>query len=238
MIRDYIAIDLETTGLNPKEDAIIEIGAVKVRNGILTEEFHTMVNPGRIIPARVVELTGITQREVGEAPDFQTIMGNLQNFLGDDVLLGHNIMFDYSFLKRSVVNHGGVTNKGQDTFEKQGIDTLKLARIFLPQLESRRLDYLCKYYHIPLQSHRALEDAKGTAQLYEAFLLQFDEERALLPVSLSYQVKKEGPLTKAQKERLYMLTAKHKIIVDYDIEFLTKNEASRHLDRILAEYGR
>lgn len=240
MIQDYISIDLETTGLSPREDAITEIGAVKVRDGRIVQEFHTLLNPRRTIPQRVVELTGISQAMVEDAPVFTDVMEELLNFLEDDILLGHNILFDYSFLKRSIVNFGGVTNKGQDTWEKQGIDTLKIARMCLPLLESRRLDFLCQYYQIPLTSHRALGDATGTAFLYSRMLEEFyvEHTQSFAPYALKYKVKKESPITKAQKEWLYVLIAKHKLIVDYDVDALTKNEASRHLDKILAEYGR
>ena len=159
MTTSYVCIDLETTGLNPKLDKIIEIGAVKVIDGQITDTFHSYVNPGRKLEERIVELTGIGQEQVDAAPDIARIFPGLEKFLGDLPLLGHRILFDYSFLKKAAVNL-------KCPFEKQGIDTLRIARCFLPQLEHRTLPYLCEYYQIAHQAHRASADAEATSRLY------------------------------------------------------------------------
>ena len=137
MTDDYIALDLETTGLNPKLDKIIEIGAVRVRKGRTEDTFHSLVNPGRAVEERVSELTGIDDGMLAGAPDMGQLLKPLLAFIGGDILIGHRILFDYSFLKKEAVNQGV-------SFEKEGIDTLKLARKFLPDLESRRLAYRCR----------------------------------------------------------------------------------------------
>ena len=233
MIDSYICIDLETTGLNPKMDKIIEIGAVKVIGGEVKDTFATFVNPGRVLEERVSELTGITNAQLENAPYIEDILPMLEEFLEDLPLLGHRILFDYSFLKKAMV-----TNKR--SFERKGIDTLRIARRFLPTLEHRTLEFLCKHYGIEHTAHRALEDAKATAALYHILADAFYEEGeacfSLQP--LVYQVKKETPITKPQKERLYRLLEKHGITPDYDVEKLTRSEASRHTDKILAKYGR
>lgn len=229
----YTVLDLETTGLNPKHDRIIEIGAVKVRDGKVTDQFQTLINPGRILEQRVCELTGIHNEMLKEAPQIETQIEPLLAFIGDDVLVGHRILFDYSFVKKAAVNQ-------KLNFEKKGIDTLKLARKFLPELESRKLEYLCTYYGIRHQAHRALGDAQATAVLYDKLVELFYEadEKAFQPIPLIYQVKKETPITKPQKERLYKLLDKHRITIEYDVDKLTRSEADRTIDRILAEYGR
>lgn len=233
MTDTYTVLDLETTGLNPKQDRIIEIGAVKVCAGKVTDSFQTLVNPGRVLEERVCELTGIRNEMLQEAPEIEMVLQPLLDFIGEDVLVGHRILFDYSFVKRAAVNHKLV-------FEKKGIDTLKLARKFLPELESRRLEYLCTYYGISHTAHRALGDAQATAVLYEKLAELFYEadEKAFQPIPLVYQVKKETPITKPQKERLYKLLDKHRITIEYNVDKLTRNEADRIIDRILAKYGR
>ena len=158
---------------------------------------------------------------------------------------------DFSFIKKAAVNQ-------KLTFEREGVDTLKIARNFLPELPHRSLGYLCEYYAIEHQAHRALEDARATMQLYQILWKNFgkdsplsdtkkhdaaeetkQEKNALFyPAKLSYQAKKDSPITKNQKERLYKLIRQHKIDTVYDIDKLTKSEASRYTDRILAEYGR
>lgn len=233
MINSYISIDLETTGLNPKEDKIIEIGAIKVIDGRKVDTFSTFVNPGRRLEERIVTLTGINQKQVDEAPKIEAVLPELMEFLGDLPLLGHRILFDYSFLKKAAVNQ-------KLSFEKQGIDTLRIARIFLPQLEHRTLEFLCRYYDIPHIAHRAIADAEATGRLYEILVEQFYEQdsKIFAPQVLNYSVKRETPATKPQKERLQRLIERHNLIVEYDVEQLTRSEASRYTDRIIAKYGR
>ena len=156
----------------------------------------------------------------------------LLDFLGDDVLLGHCILFDYSFIKRCAVNHGFM-------YEALAIDTLKIARKYLPDLPSRSLPYLCEYYGIRRRSHRALEDVMATVELYgklcEAY---YDHTDIFVPLKQICQVKRESPATKQQKENLYKYIKNRGIKVDYDIETLTRNEASRNMDYLILQYGR
>lgn len=229
-MRDYLCVDLETTGLNPKQDKIIEIGAVKVKNGLITAQFSRFVYPGRRLEERITELTGIRDEDLQGAALIREVLPDFLAFAEELPLLGHSLLFDYSFLKRAAVNQ-------RLTFERKGVDTLKIARKYLPQLPSRSLGELCRHYGIDHRAHRALEDARATAALYEKLCGQFFEEADFAPQPLLYQVKREGPATKAQKERLNRLLAQHGIVPDYEVELLTKNEASRLTDRILARYG-
>lgn len=238
MTDSFVCIDLETTGLDPKRDRIIEIGAVKVEQGKVTEEWETFVNPERKLEERIVELTGIRDEQLVGAGKIAEVLPELFAFLGEHVLLGHSVLFDFSFLKKAAVNE-------RLTFERMGIDTLKIARKYLKDLESRSLESLCRYYDIPHKAHRALGDARATVLLYRKLSEEFYEkeeeagEKSLFfPKSLHYQVKRDTPLTIPQKEQLYKLLDKHKLLVDYEVERLTRSEASRKIDRILAEYGR
>lgn len=233
MINSYIGIDLETTGLNPKLDKVIEIGAIKVVEGKKVDTFSTFVNPGRRLEERIIALTGITQAQVDGAQEIEQILPKLMTFLEDLPLLGHRILFDYSFLKKAAVNQ-------RLSFEKQGIDTLRIARVFLPELEHRTLEYLCRHFQIPHTAHRATADAEATSQLYQILAEQYYEQDSKIfePQVLNYSVKKDTPATKAQKERLYRLVELHRLQPDYNIERLTRSEASRYTDLILAQYGR
>lgn len=233
--KNFVCIDLETTGLNPKTDKIIEIGAVKVQDGKMTETFETFVNPGRQLEERIKELTGISDEMLRDAPGIEEVLPCLLAFIGDEILLGHSVLFDYSFIKKAAVNQ-------KMTFEKEGIDTLRIARRYLTELPGRGLGKLCVHYGIEHTAHRALADAKATCVLYERLWEEFgeqeDAEKIFAPVKLLYQVKRDTPITPAQKERLYKLLCKHKITVEYELDKLTRSEASRYTDRILAEYGR
>lgn len=233
MIQSYISIDLETTGLNPKTDRIIEIGAVKVIDGQCKDTFSAFVNPGRKLEQRITDLTGICDDDLKDACSIEELLPDLLVFLEDYPLLGHSILFDYSFLKKAAVNQ-------KLSFEKRAIDTLKIARKYLADLEHRNLDYLCEYYGIPHHAHRALEDAGATDLLYRKLAEQFFSpgEGLFCPAQLIFKVKRDTPATKSQKEKLYRLIRQHKIIPEVEIESMTRSEASRYTDKILAKYGR
>lgn len=233
MMRSYVSIDLETTGLNPKTDKIIEIGAVRVIDGERRETFASLVNPGRRLEPRIVELTGLTDGELEGAPYIEEVLADALVFMGELPLLGHSVLFDFSFLKKAAVNC-------RLEFEREAVDTLKIARKYLADLEHRSLDYLCGHYRIPHRAHRALADAEATSLLYECLVGQFysEEEALFQPQPLNFKVKRDAPAAKSQKERLYRLTQQHKITLGLEIERLTKSEASRCIDKILAQYGR
>lgn len=230
----YIALDLETTGLDPRFDKIIEIGAVRVENGEVAGRFEMFVNPGRKLEARVMELTGITDAMLKDAPEIGGVMEAIADFTEGVPILGHNILFDYRFLKQAAVNLGMV-------FERRGIDTLRLCRRFMPGPEKKNLAAACRYYGVePEASHRALADAVSAHLLYQAMKKRcFQEDpEAFLDEALQYRVKREQPATKKQKEVLRELAKYHKISLTVQIEELSRNEAARITDKIIAQYGK
>lgn len=234
MLEAYVVVDLEMTGLQAKTERILEIGAVKIERGIRMEQFQTFVDPHRILSPRITELTGITQDMVTGAPEAVEALQEFLEFAGDLPFVGHNILFDYSFLKQCAVNH-------KISLEREAVDTLKIARICLPDLESRKLEALCRFYQIAEgQEHRALADAWMTAQLFERLQTEFGEvhPELFVPKPLQYRAKKQGPATPAQKRDLLALLTCHKIVSDIEIDSLTRSEASRWIDQILATYGR
>lgn len=230
----YVCVDLETTGFYPRYDKVIEIGAVRVENGEVTGEFQSLVNPGVKLLEHTISITGITDEMLVDAPDIEEVFPAFLEFAGEHVLLGHSLMSDYSFLKKAAVNQNL-------PFERKGIDTLLLSRKFLADFQSRNLGKLCEHFQIPHKAHRALGDAKATSQLYELLCERFFREETagdFAEKQLIYKIKKEGAASRGQKERLYSLAERHKIVLDVDVEKLTRNEASRLTDRILATYGR
>lgn len=234
MLESYVVVDLEMTGLRAKTDRILEIGAVKVENHQITATYQKMINAGVKIPKEIQELTGITEEMAATGVKEQEAVEGFFDFCRGFPLAGHNILFDYSFLKQYAVNH-------KKTFEKNGIDTLKLSRKFLPGLEKKTLDYLCDYLKIErTKNHRALEDARATYVLLEYLREKYEEQEpeAFRPLPLVYRAKKQSPATERQKRHLKELAEYHKIELDIDIETLTKSEASRKTDRILAQYGK
>lgn len=235
MIKDYVSVDIETTGLDAKKNKILEIGAVKVRDFEVVDSFSSLINPGVVIDERIVDLTGITNQMVENIAYIEEILPEFIKFCGKDILLGHNFQFDYSFLKRNAVNNNLL-------FEYLTLDTLKIARKHLAHLESRRLEYLSNYYEIVDNNHhRAYNDAVVTHELYKKMCTQdfYDEEDSVfIPSEIVYKVKKEQPITQRQINYLNDLIKYHKIEFDADINRLTRNEASRQIDKILFNYGK
>lgn len=230
----YAAIDLETTGLDPKKERIIEIGAVRVEQGEITERFSTFVNPRMELEPRIVELTGIEDAMLFGAPEIGEIIGRVLDFCGELPLLGHHVIFDYSFLKRAAVNAGR-------NFDRTGIDTLKIARRFMPEEEKKNLAAACAYFEVRQETaHRALSDAVSAHLLYQTMRkCHFHEApEVFAPKSLIYKVKKEQPASKMQKEVLRELVKYHRINLSVQIDSLSRNEVSRITDKIISQYGR
>ena len=121
-IRELIAVDLEMTGLQVKTDRILEIGAVRLVDGQLRDTFQTFVNPHRRIDARITELTGIRSEMVEDAPEAEEALRKFLEFAGEAPFLGHNVIFDYSFLKQCAVNH-------KISLERSALDTLNIFRL-------------------------------------------------------------------------------------------------------------
>ena len=161
--RDYVVFDLETTGLSPEADEMIEISGIRVREGKAAEEFSTLVNPGRPIPYAASRVNGITDRMVREAPDLRDALGRFLAFIGEDVLVGHNIhTFDMLFL------YNGAARALKRTVPNDYVDTLYLAKSCLPGLYRYRLTDLAAHFGIDTQgAHRALKDCDMNRQCYE-----------------------------------------------------------------------
>lgn len=230
----YIAIDLETTGLDPKRERIIEIGAVRVEEGEIKGRFSTFVNPRMELEPRIRELTGIEEAMLIHAPVIDDVIGEVLEFCGSLPLLGHHVIFDYSFLKRAAVNGGY-------SFERKGIDTLKLCRRFMPEGEKKNLAAACAWFEVGQEmAHRALSDAISAHRLYQAMRSRFflAETEAFSPCPLIYRIKKEQPASKMQKQVLRDLVKYHRINLSVQIDSLSRNEVSRIIDRIILQYGR
>lgn len=233
-IERYAAVDLETTGLNPRTDKILEIGAVLVEEGEAKAFFSAFVNIEMPVPGEITRLTGITDEMAGSGLPLKEALEGFLDFCGECDILGHNIGFDYGFLKQNMANL-------KLPYERKGIDTLKIARKHLAELPSRSLENLCSYYGIFQEKrHRACDDALAAARLYQRMAEEFYGEHPedFLPMPLTYHVKKESPITKSQKVYLIDLAKYHRIELNVSVDQLTKSQASRMIDRIILQYGR
>ena len=155
--KNLVSLDLETTGLSPGKDKIIEIGAVKTdSNGNQIEEFNSLVNPGILISDFIENLTGISNDDVLNSLKFVDIVDEFQSFLDDSIIIGHNIEFDLRFLSEEGLK---LNNKF--------VDTWRFSQIMLPDLLDLSLGSICNYLDINQQNaHRALSDAKFTLEVF------------------------------------------------------------------------
>ncbi|MEZ3434306.1 MAG: PolC-type DNA polymerase III [Lachnospiraceae bacterium] len=165
----FVVFDLETTGFSPIKDKIIEIGAVKVVNGVITDNYSTFVNPGVPIPFDITKLTSITDQMVMDSPDIETILPEFLSFVGDAVLVAHNASFDVGFIEQNC--------RYQDiTPDFTSVDTVALARILLPTLAKFKLNVVAKALNISQEHHhRAVDDARVTAEIYVKFIQMLHE---------------------------------------------------------------
>lgn len=156
----FICFDIETTGLSANRDKITEIGAVKVENGQITDTFSTFANPGMPIPAKITELTGITDAMVKDAPSQSEAVSAFLEFAGDNVLVAHNAPFDTSFIRKACEN----MNR---EYDYTSIDTVAISRAILTDIKNCKLDTVAKYLRLgDFNHHRATDDAEMLARIF------------------------------------------------------------------------
>ena len=166
---EYVAFDLETTGLSPKKDRIIEIGAVLLKDGEEVDRFQSFVNPQRQLERRIVDLTGITDEMLQGAPSVEEVMPKFLAFCGDRILVAHNADFDTGFL-RSVCKELGLV------YGATSVDTLILAQNLMPQLSKFKLDLVANALELPeFNHHRAADDAKICGLIYHRLMPRLRE---------------------------------------------------------------
>ncbi|PLR69784.1 PolC-type DNA polymerase III [Bacillus sp. UMB0893] len=157
----YVVFDVETTGLSAVYDTIIELAAVKIKNGEIIDRFESFANPHHRLSATTIDLTGITDDMVANAPNVDEVLRNFKDWAEDDILVAHNASFDMGFL-----NVGYKQLLGSGKAVNPVIDTLELGRFLYPEMKSHRLNTLAKKFDIELtQHHRAIFDAEATGYL-------------------------------------------------------------------------
>ena len=166
----FVVFDIETTGFSSKNDKIIEIGAVKLKDGEIVESFSTFVDPKVNIPYKITELTSITQNMVNGQPTIDEVLPKFMEFVGDSVLVAHNAAFDVGFIKKNLMDMG-------KTLKNPVMDTVPLARYLYPDLKKVKLNLVAKHLGISLENHhRAVDDAKATAEILKFSFKKMKEE--------------------------------------------------------------
>lgn len=165
----FVVFDLETTGFSAEVDRIIEIGAVKIKNGEIVDNFSKFVNPKIPIPFRIEKLTGINDSMVMEAEPIEKILPEFLEFCGDAVMVAHNAGFDTSFIINNAERLG-------IKYDPTIMDTVLLAQFVIPNLHNYKLDTLCKHLAVSLENHhRAVDDAQATAYIYLKMVKMLEE---------------------------------------------------------------
>ncbi len=196
----FVVFDIETTGFSAIYDKIIEIGAVKVEKGVITERFSRFVNPQRPIPYRIEELTKINDSMVMDADTIDKVLPEFLEFVKDSVLVAHNAEFDMSFIMHNA------TALGYE-YDFTYADTVTLARALIPTIGKYKLDNVAKALNIPLENHhRAVDDAGCTARIFEKFVEMLKEREI-------YNLDELNVFCKPSVETIRKMPTHHAIII-------------------------
>lgn len=214
---EFVCLDLETTSFTSAYGEIIEIGAVRIKDGAIVEKFATLVKPRKVkkIPAKITEITGIETEDVADKPYMEEVLPDLFKFIGNRVVIGHNVSFDWDKMLKVFFKSLGIVAKNET------IDTIKLAKLTLTDKKKNfKLGDVCNYLGVNLDNaHRALDDAMATAEVFLKLkamnIGSYEEITYMEPIEVNatpkIQIKKvsywvkEKPKTKIKEhERLYV----------------------------------
>lgn len=198
---EFIAFDLETTGIQPQTDAIVEIGAVRFENAHPTETFCTLVNPGRPIPAAASAVNGITDSMVERQPTIESVLSDFAQFCGDLPLVAHNAPFDFKFLLQAINRHKAKAPTGAV------LDSCALARVVFPGMINYKLGTLVKQFGFPTENfHRAEIDSVYCGRLFAKIVDALEQagESVEIPalLALPKQIKMNFPQHADQPRQL------------------------------------
>lgn len=202
---NYSILDLETTGLDPKYDEIIEIGIIKVRNNQIVDTYQTLVQPSRkyfddedneiYVDEFIEELTGISNEMLEAAPKIEEVIENSINFISEDIIVGHNVNFDINFLYDAIKKYNN-TDLSNDF-----LDLMKMARRAIKEINHHRLKDIAAFFEYDYEPHRALEDCKATYDLLN-HLMDYIEENQLNVSDAAIKSHSKLDLTKLKSENI------------------------------------
>lgn len=160
-VDSYIVFDTETTGLKDQIDKIIEIGALKVINNEIVEEFSVLINPEMLLPEVIVNITGITDEMLQNQETIDQVLPKFIQFVGDLPIICHNTPFDMGFINTNLIR------LGMNPLKNEQFDTVELAKIYIPRAYNYKLETLKHYFKLDFGSHRSLDDCKTTNYIYQ-----------------------------------------------------------------------
>ncbi|MBE5944171.1 MAG: PolC-type DNA polymerase III [Lachnospiraceae bacterium] len=213
---EYVVFDIETTGLSPKHNKIIEIGAVRIKDGKIQDTYSRFVNPQVPIPYSITKLTSINDGMVMEAPTIEEVLPEFLEYVGDAILVAHNAGFDTGFIKE-------FAKRQELAFDSTIVDTMTLAHVLIPELGKYTLDRLCKQFNVSLENHhRACDDAAATAEIFVKMIRMIKEREVTT-------IKELNAMGATSADSIKKAKTYHGII-------LVKNEVGRvNLYRLISE---
>lgn len=236
----FICFDIETTGLSAARDRITEIGAVKVVNGEIVDEFNTFANPGMPIPSKITDLTGITDAMVADAPSQDEAVKSFLEFCGDSILVAHNADFDTSFIRAAC-------SRMEEPFDYTYIDTVAISRAILKDIKNCKLDTVAKYLRLEdFNHHRACDDAMILAKIFISLCSRLEADYGITDVC-SINTKINGGdfkklkayhqiilvRNKAGLKNLYKLISMAHLKYFYKVPRIPKSELIKHREGLL-----
>ncbi|MFS0561173.1 PolC-type DNA polymerase III [Terribacillus sp. 179-K 1B1 HS] len=241
----YIVFDVETTGLSASYDKIIELAAVKFHDGEIVDRFERFANPHQKLSQTIIDLTGITDDMLVDAPEIEEVLNDFHAWMGDDVLVAHNASFDMGFLNQ------GFKRIGLEKAPNAVIDTLELARFLFPQLKNHRLNTLCKFLDIELtQHHRAIYDTEATSYLLwrllkEAFkkeIMNHDQLNNYMGEGNAYQRSRPYHCTiyvqnEVGLKNMYKLVSMSHVDYFYRVPRIPRSKLEQHREGLIISSG-
>ncbi len=179
----YVVLDIETTGFSPETDEIIELSAIRIVDNRIEAQFSQLVDPQRYVSSYISGLTGISQQMLIGAPKIPDALTRFVEFVGDSMIMGHNVTFDIGFINSKLQKHFNTS------LNNDYVDTLTIARKFLPQLKSKKLGNIAKHFKFNTDGmHRGLKDCIVTNLCYQKFLQMNNKEQSKQVNALGLQI--------------------------------------------------
>jgi DNA polymerase III subunit epsilon len=194
--RDLAFIDTETTGLSSDDDRVIEIAVIRIRDGEPIDEFHTMVNPQKLINREQLKISGILNRDLVSAPTFAELAPNLRKILRNAVFVAHNVEFDYGFISAEFLRIG-------EPYQAQRLCTVELSRTIYPDYQRHGLDAIAARHNLQIAArHRAMDDTKATWEFFKIAKQYYGEENFMRAVASLLKAPKQTKLATAPRPQL------------------------------------
>jgi DNA polymerase-3 subunit epsilon len=197
-LNSMVFVDTETTGFDPVNDRIIEVGIIRVEKGVIVEEFQTVIKPTIPVPESSYKITGIKKKEISVAPAFKEVKDKVYSLMKGSLFVAHNAKFDYDFMEQEFLRY-------DMPFTLPSLCTVKLSRSLYPHYPKHNLDTLTKRFNITIEKrHRAFDDAKALWQIIQLMNEKFSREKFEYTLSSLIVPPKKATLTNSLSQTMFI----------------------------------